>query len=161
MDIIIEYLNDHPESISTVAKWHLEQWGHILPDFSPEKYTRFLFSHYRRGGIPSMFVAVQNGKVIGTAALDDYDMDTHPELSPWMASLYVDKKHRKRGVGEFLVRRVIEEARSSKVKKLYLFTSNQENFLERFGWNILFREEYYGEMESVMGLDISPHTPSR
>ena len=108
-----------------------------------------------------MFVAVHNAKVIGTAAFDDDDMDTHPELSPWLASLYVDKKHRKKGIGEALVRRIIEEARSTNVKNLYLFTPDQQHFLERFGGKTLFQEEYYGELESVMILDISPHTPSR
>lgn len=102
MDTAIEYLNDHPEAISTVAKWHYDQWHHVMPDFTLEKYTRFLSSHYRRGGIPTMFVVVEDDKVIGTAALDDDDMDTHPELSPWMASLYIDKEHRKRGVGPWL-----------------------------------------------------------
>ncbi len=161
MDIRIEYLNDHPESISTVAKWHYDQWHHVMPNFTLEKYYHFLPSHYRRGGVPTMFVAVDNGKVIGTAALDDYDMDTHQELSPCMASLYVAKEYRKKGVGTSLINRVIAEARADKVKKLYLFTPNQERLLARFGWKVIFKEKYYGEMESVMVLDISPHTPSR
>ncbi len=159
MNITVEYINDHPESIQTVAKWHYDQWHHILHGFTLERYTEFLSSHYRRGGIPSLFVAVDNSKVIGTAALDDDDMDTHPQLSPWIASLYVDGKYRKKGVGETLVRRVIEEARSARVKKLYLFTPDREHYLARFGWKILFKEYYYGEMESVMALDISLPTP--
>jgi N-acetylglutamate synthase-like GNAT family acetyltransferase len=161
MNITIEYINDHPEVIKTVAKWHYDQWHDVLPNFTLDTYTEFLSSHYRRGGIPSMFVAVDNGKVIGTAALDNDDMDTHPQLTPWIASLYVDGKYRKQGVGETLVRRVIEEARSAGVKKLYLFTPDREHYLGRFGWRTLFKELYYGEMESVMVLDISAQIPSR
>jgi predicted N-acetyltransferase YhbS len=161
MNFTIEYINDHPESISTIAKWHIDRWHDILPDFTLETYTAFLASHYRRGGVPTLFVAVDNGKVIGTAALDDDDMDTHPRLSPWLASLYVDVKYRKYGVGEALVRRVIEEARSIQVKELYLFTPDREHYFERFGWKTLFKENYYGEVESVMTLAISPHAPSR
>jgi len=104
---------------------------------------------------------VESGKVIGTAALDDDDMDTHPGLTPWIASLYVDGKYRKQGVGEALVRRVIEEARLAQVKNLYLFTPDREHYYGRFGWRTLFKEDYYGEMESVMVLEISPHNPSR
>jgi N-acetylglutamate synthase-like GNAT family acetyltransferase len=161
MNLIIEYINDHPESINTIAKWHYDQWHHVMPNFTLDSYTDFLSSHYRRGGIPTMFVAVHNSIVIGTAALEDYDMDTHRELSPWIASLYVDNDYRKRGVGTALINRVIAEARAVRAKKLYLFTPDQERFLARFGWKLLFKEEYYGEMESVMVLDISPHTPSR
>jgi N-acetylglutamate synthase-like GNAT family acetyltransferase len=161
MNLTIDYINDHPESTPTIAEWHIGQWGHILDDFTLRSYKEYLASHYQKGGIPSLFVAVNNKKVIGTAALDDYDMDTHQELSPWIASLYVDKEHRQRGVGTALINRVITEARVTGVKKLYLFTPDQERFLARFGWKLLFREKYYGEMESVMVLDISPHTPSR
>jgi GNAT superfamily N-acetyltransferase len=161
MNITIEYINDHPEAIKTIAKWHYDQWHNILPNFTLDKYAEYLPSHYQRGGIPTLFVAIDDGKVIGTAALDDDDMDTHPGLTPWIASLYVDAKYRKKGVGETLIRRVIEEARSAEVKKLYLFTPDREYYLARFGWRTLFKENYYGEMESVMVLDISPHIPSR
>ena len=161
MDITIEYLNDHPEFVNTIAKWHYEQWHHILPDFTLEKYIQFLSTHYRRGDIPSLFVALYRDNIIGTAALEDHDTDTHPELSPWLASLYVEKNHRRKGAGITLVKRVIKEAQLNKVKKLYLFTLDQERFLKRFGWTVLFLEEYYGERVSVMVLDISPQTPSR
>jgi predicted N-acetyltransferase YhbS len=161
MNITIEYINDHPEAIKTIAKWHCDQWHNVLPNFTLDTYAEFLSSHYRRGGIPSMFAAVDGGKVIGTGALDDDDMDTHPQLTPWIASLYVDGKYRKQGVGETLVRRVIEEARSAGVKKLYLFTPDREHYFSRFGWRTLFKELYYGDMESVMALDISAQSPSR
>jgi len=161
MNIAIEYINDHPEAIKTIARWHYDQWHDVLPNFTLDTYTEFLSSHYRRGGIPSMFAAVDGGKVIGTAALEDDDMDTHPGLSPWLASVYVDIKYRKNGVGETLVRRVIKEANSAQVSKLYLFTPDREHYYSRFGWKTLFKELYYGEMESVMVRDISPQTPSR
>jgi GNAT superfamily N-acetyltransferase len=161
MNLKIEYINDHPEAIKTIAKWHYERWQNILPNFTLDTYTNFLSTHYKRGGVPSLFAAVEGGKVIGTAALDDDDMDTHPQLTPWIASLYVDVKYRKQGVGETLVRHVIEEARAAEVKKLYLFTPDREHYFSRFGWRTLFKEDYYGEEESVMVLDISPQTPSR
>jgi predicted N-acetyltransferase YhbS len=161
MNITIEYINDHPEVITTIAKWHYERWHNILPNFTLETYAEYLSSHYQRGGIPSLFVAVEGGIVIGTAALENDDMDTHPALSPWLASVYVDGENRKQGVGETLVRRVIKEAGSAGVKKLYLFTPDREHYFGRFGWRTLFKELYYGDMESVMVLDISPQTPSR
>jgi N-acetylglutamate synthase-like GNAT family acetyltransferase len=73
----------------------------------------------------------------------------------------VDKKYRRRGVGEALIRRVIEEAKSLKAGRLYLFTPDQERYLSRFGWKNLFQEEYYGELETVMVLDITPPKPHR
>lgn len=161
MNPVIEYVNDHTESINTIVKWHLERWQDIMPNHTPDSYEKYVSSHYRRGGIPAMFVAVAENRVIGTAALEDDDMDTHPALSPWLANLYVDVKYRKNGIGEMLVHRVIEEARSTGVKKLYLFTPDREHYFSRYGWRTLFKENYYGNLESVMVLDISPSTPSR
>jgi N-acetylglutamate synthase-like GNAT family acetyltransferase len=161
MDFTIEYLPDHIDAIPIIAKWHIKQWGHILPGFTLKTYAQFLSSHYKKNSIPTMFVAVYRGKVIGTAALDDEDMDTHPELFPWLASLYVDKKYRLKSVGRALIKRVTDEARVNGTRRLYLFTYDQQKFHERSGWKILFREEYYGELQSVMALEISPHTLSR
>jgi predicted N-acetyltransferase YhbS len=161
MNFKIENISEHPEFIKTIADWHIKQWGHILPRFTPESYAAHLSSHYRKSGVPALFVAVDESKVIGTAALENDDMDTHPKLSPWLASVYVDVKYRKNGVGETLVRRVIEEARTAKAKELYLFTPDRAHYYSRFGWKLFFKEEYYGDTVSVMVLGISPHTPSR
>ncbi len=162
MDFSIEYLTAHPKDIPTIAGWHMKQWGNILPDFTLETYARFLSAHYERGGIPTMFVAVHEGQVIGTAALEDDDMDTRPELTPWLASLYTDEKYRHNGVGEALVKKVIEEAKRLEVKKLYLFTPDRQHYHERFGFKTIFQENYYGDLESVMVLDITrPLNPSR
>ena len=139
----------------------MRQWGHILPEYTIESYTRFLSTHYRRGGAPTMFVALRGGKAAGTAALDDEDMATHPELKPWLASVYTDEKYRGQGLGKMLVQRVIQEARQAGEKKLYLYTHDRQRFYERYGWKTLFEEEYHGEIQSVMALDISPHIPSR
>jgi GNAT superfamily N-acetyltransferase len=161
MNYTIEYINDHPEAISTIAKWHIGQWGHILPEFTLESYAGFLASHYRRGGIPSLLIALDDKKIIGTAALEDNDMDTHPELSPWIASVYTDEDYRKKGVATALFNRVVSEARLARANKLYLFTPDQEHFWVKRGCKPLFIDNYYGETESVMVLNISPQTPSR
>lgn len=159
MDFSIDYLTGHLQDIPTIAKWHIQQWHNFIPDYTPESYARFLSTHYKSGGIPTMFVAVHEGKVIGTAALDDDDMETHPELTPWLASLYTDVKYRHNGVGEALVERVIAEARGHDVKKLYLYTPDRQHYHERFGFRTVFQENYYGDLVSVMRLDLT-RTPN-
>jgi N-acetylglutamate synthase-like GNAT family acetyltransferase len=152
MDFSIENLADHPEAIPLITQWHLKQWGDIMPDHTSQTYGRYLSTHYKRDGIPSMYVAVYEERVIGTAALEDDDMDTHPEFTPWLARVYTDVKYRKNGVGETLVKKVFEEARRLNVKKLYLFTPDRQHYHERFGFRTLFQENYYGNLESVMAL---------
>ena len=159
MDFLIENLADHLKAIPTIASWHLKQWGDIMPDRTPESYGRFLSTHFKPDGIPTMYVAVYQDAVIGTAALEDDAMDTHPEFTPWLAWLYTDVKYRKNGVGEALAKKVIEEARSINVKKLYVFTPDRQHYHERFGFRTLFQENYYGNMESVMALVMDKPDP--
>lgn len=155
ININIACLHDYPDFVPIITEWHLRQWNHIPPIYTHDSYKQYLLSHYKRNCIPTMFVAVSNNKVIGTAALEDYDMDTHRDLSPWLASVYVDKNHRRKGVGRTLVRHVIEQAHITGTKKLYLFTPDHASFYEHFGWTVLFKEKYYGEWENIMALAIS------
>jgi N-acetylglutamate synthase-like GNAT family acetyltransferase len=159
MDFSIGNLADHPEAISLITQWHLKQWGDIMPDHTPQTYSRRLSTHYKRDGIPCMYVAVYEDRVIGTAALEDDVMDTHPEFTPWLAWIYTDVKYRKNGVGETLVKKVVEEAGRLNVKKLYLFTPDRQHYHERFGFRTLFQENYYGNLESVMALEVGKPMP--
>ena len=71
--------------------------------------------------------------MVGSASLIAQDMDTRPELSPWLASVYVAAEHRRQGIGSALVRRVAQEAAALGVETLYLFTPDQEHFYARLG----------------------------
>ena len=87
-------------------------------------------------------------------------MDTRPELSPWLASVYVAADHRRQGIGSALVRRVAEEAASLGVEALYLFTPDQERFYARLGWTVLERCTYRGYPQVVMTLSLAaPSSP--
>jgi GNAT superfamily N-acetyltransferase len=54
---------------------------------------------------------------MGSAAIIDSDMDTRPELTPWLASVFVAKEFRNQGVGSRLVEHVMEEVRKAGVKE--------------------------------------------
>jgi predicted N-acetyltransferase YhbS len=152
---MMKYLIDSLDSVETIAKWHMAQWGHIMPGLTFEKYSQELATRYAKLSIPTMMVDIRDDHVVGTVALEDFDMDSHREFTPWLASLYVDKDYRRYGIGRALVLRAIEEAKACGVKRLYLFTPDQAHFFAHFGWRLLFKEDYYGEDESVMVLEIS------
>ena len=83
-------------------------------------------------------------------------MDTHMDLSPWLASLYVIPIYRSRGVGSALVHRVIKEAEALGVETLYSFTPDREGFYIRLGWSTVERIEYRGYGVAIMVFEIMP-----
>jgi predicted N-acetyltransferase YhbS len=154
MKINIDYIHRHREAVDTIVDWHLAQWGKILADFTPLEYSQYLVTHNRMGGIPSFFVAAVKGQVVGTVALEANDMALHPELSPWLARLYVVENYRKKGVGRALIKRAVKEAGFNNVKRLYTFTPGHIRLYEHLGWQTIAREKYHGENVTVMVYNI-------
>ncbi len=102
--------------------------------------------------IPSTYIALENNTLLGSAAIVEHDMDNKPELSPWLASVYVDKEYRYQGIGSKLVKHVINIARKANVTELFLFTTQQAEFYSKLGWNKLQSEKYRDEDVTIMSI---------
>jgi N-acetylglutamate synthase-like GNAT family acetyltransferase len=153
-NIKIDYLVDDPEVVSALAGWIYDEWGHMVPgrtlDTAHEKVRQTVVSKK----VPLTLVCYADGKPVGTASIDTEDMDTHPELTPWMASVYVDPNMRKMGIGTALCERTKEELKRLGVATAYLFTPDQEKLYEKMGWKTFLREYYRDEEVVIMKIDI-------
>lgn len=147
-------LNDKPEHLVQLARWHQAEWGHLDPARSLEERVEFMRSQLGDEAIPITFLAEQDDQIMGSASLVDADMDTHPELTPWLASVYVAPRYRNKGIATALVNRVMDHARECKVSRLYLFTPDRERLYARLGWKLFTREHYRGIPVSLMTFDL-------
>lgn len=150
----IEYLADRPEMIPTLAEWLHAQFGYLNPGDTVEKRAERLETRATQAGIPVAFVAVDGDALLGSASLVFQDLETRPEIGPWLASVYVAPAYRRRGIASALVGRVVEEARDLGVPRLYLFTTDQERLYARLGWHPVERTTFHGEDIVVMALDL-------
>lgn len=148
----LRYLPDDAAVVETIAGWHQDMWGHYTGRSIEERIREF---DPQRGSdsIPLTVVAFHDGRPVGNASLLEADMGTHPELTPWLASVYVLASHRRQGVGERLCRRIVAEARRLAVPRLYLYTPDQARFYARMGWSELARETYRGETVTIMAIE--------
>lgn len=149
----IGYLADHREHIPRLAEWLHTQWGYLHENDSVERRASRLEARATRGGVPVTFVAVDGETLLGSASLVADDLETRPELTPWLASVFVAPEHRGRGVASALVQRVVEEARSSGIDRLYLWTTDQERLYARLGWEPVERTRFQGEDIVVMAIE--------
>jgi GNAT superfamily N-acetyltransferase len=155
-DVRIEYLADRPEFLEEIARLSWKEWQEVY-----QRRNQTLadsLKNYRErmntDRLPLTLVALHNGQLIGMVSLKFHDMDTRPDLDPWLGGLLVLPEWRKRGVGTMLMRRAMEEARRLKVPRLYLWTSSAEALYRKLGWQVLERTEYYGKEAVVMQRDI-------
>lgn len=146
----IEYLADHKELIPKLARWMHEEWGYLYPEHTLEIRERLVAERANKDRIPLTLVAIEDDEPVGTVCLKLNDMDTRPELTPWLASLYVKQSRRREGIGSGLVEAIEKEAAELGAKKLYLYTPKSENFYAERGWNVRERVEYRGDFVSVM-----------
>ena len=138
----IEYLVDYSQHISELAQLHFKEWSYLRPGESLDERTARLRASCDRNAIPTIVVALKDGKLLGSAMLLAQDMDSHPQLTPWLAGVFVKPEYRGRGIGSALVRRIEAEARSLGISTLYLYTPQAESLYERLGWSAIERCEY-------------------
>lgn len=85
-------------------------------------------------GPKETFVLFDGGEPAGTAALIRSDLETRPDLTPWLAGLWVQPAFRGRGHATALVRRVEAFALAASVPVLWLYTSTAEPLYAKLGW---------------------------
>ncbi|MBW3597275.1 MAG: GNAT family N-acetyltransferase [Planctomycetes bacterium] len=146
----IEDLRSRPEFVPTLAAWHHAQWGELNPQNTLEARVERMQRSLHEGPIPSTFVAVEDDHPLGSASLVAHDLPTRPELTPWLASVFVAPEHRRRGIGSRLVQRVVEEAWRLQFETLYLFTLDQEKLYGELGWSPRERTDYNGFAITIM-----------
>lgn len=143
-------LGQCPHVTRTLAEWHYGKWGWMNPARDVDHRVARFEAHMRTGQVPTTFVALVGGDPVGSASLIESDMDSRPALTPWLASVFVDPDHRRRGIASRLVDRVVAEAATIGIERVYLFTPDQMNLYASLGWTEVEKVEYRGEVETIM-----------
>jgi len=146
----ISYLADRPEYVDVLVGWLHAEWGWFTPGSTLESRRAKLVQHLNRDRLPLALVAHERGQPLGTASLRAHDMDTRPELTPWLGAVYVAPEARRRGIGAQLVAAVEAEARRLGFGRMYLFTFDMAGYYARRAWVELERTHYRGEPVVVM-----------
>ncbi|MBC8996078.1 GNAT family N-acetyltransferase [Pseudomonas sp. N40(2020)] len=133
----IEYLCDRPEFIEELSELNFKEWGEFRPGDTLEARTERMRKACGKGAIPSVVVAIEDDRLLGGALLIDSDMKTRPELTPWLAGVYVKAEERGRGAASQLVNRIVEEAKALGVPQLYLYTDAAKSLYARLGWEVV------------------------
>ncbi|OAI20562.1 GCN5 family acetyltransferase [Methylomonas lenta] len=138
---IIDLMHE-PQHIPILAAWHHQEWAHLNPGASLEKRIQKMQAYLSDEWLPSTYICKRGGQLIGSAAVVACDMDSRPELTPWLASVCVAPTFRCQGVGSKLVQHAMHQARQVGVGKLFLFTPDQERFYQALGWTTIAEEIY-------------------
>ena len=88
--------------------------------------------------VPSALVAHDGATFLGSALVIASDLDSRPQYTPWVAAVWVEPAHRRKGVGSKLVRAGAEMAKRSGSDQIYLCALPPEHgFYQRLGWHLI------------------------
>jgi GNAT superfamily N-acetyltransferase len=130
----ISDLRQRPEFFDTVADRIWQAWwkadGHPLDYISGR-----LRENMRATPIPLALVAHDGESFLGTASVIASDLADRPQLTPWVAAVWVDPQARQRGVGGALVNRATQDCFALGFSRAYLCARPQRSaFYQRLGW---------------------------
>ncbi|HEU5245900.1 MAG TPA: GNAT family N-acetyltransferase [Candidatus Udaeobacter sp.] len=156
LNIAIDYLANCPELVGELARLSWKEWQEV---YQQRKQTlEDSLKNYRdrmnTDRLPLTLVALHGGELVGMVSLRFHDMDTRPDLDPWLGGLLV-QEWRNRGVGTMLMHRATGEARRLDVPRLYLWTHSAEGLYHKLGWQVVERSHYFGKEAVVMQIGLS------
>lgn len=153
----IDYLVNQPQFLDEVARLSWREWQDIYDQRGQtlEHSRKNYQDRMRIDRLPLTLIAHEDDNLLGMVSLKFHDMDTRPDLDPWLGGLLVLPQSRNRGIGTMLMHRATEEARRLKIPRLYLWTATAESLYRKLGWRVLDRSQYFGLEAVVMELEIS------
>jgi GNAT superfamily N-acetyltransferase len=150
---LIVSLSQRPDLASTVANWQWQEWG--------SKQGRQLDCVEREVALlvdpandEAGYVLLDGDLPVGTACLTMIDLETRPDLSPWLASVFVVPQARRQGHAARLVRAVEADAFARGHRRLWLFTWETAPLYARLGWEVAGEECHFDELVTLMFRDL-------
>jgi GNAT superfamily N-acetyltransferase len=137
---VICELRQRPEFFDTVADRIWQAWW--MPNGHPLEYIRErLAENMKDTPIPLALVAHDGGTFLGTASVIASDLDERPDLTPWVAAVWVEEPARGHGVGAHLIDHAARACFALGFARAYLCAGPRMTpFYERLGWTIIERK---------------------
>lgn len=125
-------VSDRPDLASLVARWRVEAFFNHPGGYTVEEMTALILAP--PVGPKETFVLFDGDQPVGTAGVVRTDLESRPDLTPWLAGLFVEPAFRRRGYASALVKQVEDFARTASVSTLWLYTLKAEDLYARLGW---------------------------
>ena len=130
----ISDLRQRPEFFDIVADriWRAS-WKEV--GYPLDYITGRLNENLNTEPIPIALVAHDGAEFLGTASVIASDLEERPQLTPWVAAVWVEPDARSRGLGGALVERAARDCFALGLPRVYLCARPElAGFYERLGW---------------------------
>ena len=129
-------VRERPDLLPVVAEWMWHQWwrqaGRTL------EQTQAIYAEcVAKIGAPQTFVLLEGDKPVGTVTLAREDLEERPNLTPWLAGVFVVPERRGQGYFRLLLAAFENACRAASIKVAWLFTNTAEDVYLKTGWETI------------------------
>ncbi len=138
-----------PDLIDTAADWI---WNAFWKKngFSYDDIRALVVTSDAVIGPSQCLVLLVDGVPVGTAGLIHNDLSSRPELTPWLAAMYVRPEARGCGHALALIHAVETAAVTAGFTRLWLYTFTAEGLYRKAGWQTVEPIEENGAPATLM-----------
>jgi N-acetylglutamate synthase-like GNAT family acetyltransferase len=131
----ISDLRQRPEFLDTVAMRIWQAWWRDTGQPLDYIAGRLQRENLNAEPIPFALVAHDGAEFLGTSSVITADLPERPQLTPWVAAVWVEPQARRRGVGAALVNRAALDCFALGITRAHLCARRERaGFYERLGW---------------------------
>jgi GNAT superfamily N-acetyltransferase len=138
----IAYLKDKLEFIPKLAEGIITQWSSMYKKQGKElnDIEKTLIDRAVDDKIPLTMVGFDGDTVIGSVTIKADDFSSRPDLTPWIAGVFVFEEFRLKGYGRELIQFAEGVAKEKfDYDKIYLYTGSAENLYLKVGYSVVDR----------------------
>ena len=131
-------INPSQNIVNIIIDWMYEWWtSEYEDDRTREEIECEIIHSFQENRLPQTYGLFLDNQLIGMYQFSYSDLDSRPDIYPWLCNVYIDKEYRNQGYGYFLMNTITENARSNlDFTEIYLFTKHI-GFYEKFGWRYI------------------------
>ena len=122
-----------PDLLPIVAEWLWREWWK-QKGCTLEQTQAIFAACVAETGPPQTFVLLEDEIAVATVTLARHDLDERPNLTPWLAGVFVVPEKRGRGYVDHLLTEFENACRAASIEVAWLYTNTAERVYLRAGW---------------------------
>lgn len=158
-DHSIGELDSASPHVATAAQWLSDEWGKSMGyDLSD---TLAWCQELAGAQDETIIAATRDGRLIGTIAVVECDLEGYEHLKPWLSCFYLLPAERGRGIGPPLIQAACDWTERAQHSSLYLYAlkGRLTAYYQRFGWQPVSDLNQDGEAFQIMRKPLSGPGP--
>lgn len=126
-------VRQRPDLLPIIAEWLWREWWERKGRTLEETEATYAECVAERGA-PQTFILLEDDIPVGTVTMARKDLDERPDLTPWLAGVFVIPDRRGRGYVRHLFAEFEKACRAAPIDVAWLYTNTAERIYLRAGW---------------------------